>query len=240
MIVDGEKKSAIVTPLNIEEYLGIRKFTFDYIDDVDEVGVVNGLAWTAVGGDTLKVEVNVMKGTGKVMLTGKLGDIMKESAEAAISYIRANADKLGVNPDFYKDNDIHIHVPEGATPKDGPSAGITMATALVSALKNTKVRRDVAMTGEITIRGRVLAIGGLKEKSIAAYRAGVKEIIIPKANVPDLQEIPKEVTENVKFIPVTDVNQVFEIALLASDINNSYKYCGNIKEEISRKDSVKQ
>ncbi len=240
-ILENDVKSLVVTPINIESYLGRRKFNFDYISDTDEIGVVNGLAWTSVGGDTLKVEVNIMPGTGKVQLTGKLGDVMKESATAAISYIRANSQKYGIDSDFYKDNDIHIHVPEGATPKDGPSAGITMATALFSALKNQPVRRDVAMTGEITIRGRVLEIGGLKEKAIAAYRSGVTEIIIPKLNESDLPDIPQEVRDNVKFTPVNHIDRVFATALIGTPkINNSYKYCGSLKEDISRKDSVKQ
>lgn len=239
-ILEDGVKSVSVTPLNIENYLGRRKFNFDYISDVDEIGVVNGLAWTSVGGDTLKVEVNIMPGTGKVQLTGKLGDVMKESATAAISYIRANSERFGISSDFYKDNDIHIHVPEGATPKDGPSAGITMATALFSALKNCPVKKDIAMTGEITIRGRVLEIGGLKEKSIAAYRSGVTEIIIPKANLSDLQDIPQEVKDNVKFTPVTHIDEVFNIALLKGEVDKSYKYCVGVDNNISRKDSVKQ
>ncbi len=239
-ILEGTSKKLVVTSLNIEKYLGRRKFVFDYITDYDEIGVVNGLAWTAVGGDTLKVEVNLMPGTGKVQLTGKLGDVMKESAMSAISYLRANSAKYGIDAEFYKNNDIHIHVPEGATPKDGPSAGITMATALVSALKNCPVRRDVAMTGEITIRGRVLPIGGLKEKAIAAYRAGVRTIIIPKLNESDLPDIPQEVTDSVKFVPVTHIDSVFEVALVNSPECFSYKYCGSVKDEVSGKDSVKQ
>jgi len=239
-LLENDTKKLVVTPLNLEKYLGRRKFTYDYITDYDEVGVVNGLAWTAVGGDTLKVEVNIMPGTGKVQLTGKLGDVMKESAMSAISYLRANSDKYNIDSQFYKDNDIHIHVPEGATPKDGPSAGITMATALISALKKCPVRRDVAMTGEITIRGRVLPIGGLKEKSIAAYRAGVTTIIIPKLNESDLQDIPQEVIDNVEFVPVTHIDSVFETALVNSPECISYKYCGSVNDNVSGKDSVKQ
>lgn len=206
-----------VTPKNLEDFLGIKRFDYDTVSKKDEVGVVNGLAWTSVGGDTLQVEVNIMPGTGKVQLTGKLGDIMKESALSAISYLRSCSEKYGIASDFYKDNDIHIHVPEGATPKDGPSAGVTMATALLSALKNKAVRHDVAMTGEITIRGRVLPIGGLKEKSIAAYRAGVKTVIIPKPNMRDLDEIPREVRDNLTFVPVTCAEEVFENAFSDTD-----------------------
>ena len=216
ILADGAANVS-VTPKNLEDFLGIKRFDYDTVSKKDEVGVVNGLAWTSVGGDTLQVEVNIMPGTGKVQLTGKLGDIMKESALSAISYLRSCSEKYGIASDFYKDNDIHIHVPEGATPKDGPSAGVTMATALLSALKNKDVRHDVAMTGEITIRGRVLPIGGLKEKSIAAYRAGVKTVIIPKPNMRDLDEIPREVRDNLTFVPVTCAEEVFENAFSDTD-----------------------
>lgn len=216
ILADGAANVS-VTPKNLEDFLGVKRFDYDTVSKKDEVGVVNGLAWTSVGGDTLQVEVNIMPGTGKVQLTGKLGDIMKESALSAISYLRSCSEKYGIASDFYKDNDIHIHVPEGATPKDGPSAGVTMATALLSALKNKDVRHDVAMTGEITIRGRVLPIGGLKEKSIAAYRAGVKTVIIPKPNMRDLDEIPREVRDNLTFVPVTCAEEVFENAFSDTD-----------------------
>jgi ATP-dependent Lon protease len=187
------------------------------MNERDEVGVARGLAWTAAGGDTLSIEVNVMKGTGKLQLTGKLGDVMKESASAAVSYARANSERLGINPDFYTEKDIHIHVPEGAVPKDGPSAGITMATAVISALTDTPIRRDVAMTGEVTLRGRVLAIGGLKEKSTAAHRAGIKTIIIPIDNTPDIDDIPNSTKRDIKFVPVSTMDEVLKIAL-ARDI----------------------
>lgn len=216
ILADGAANVS-VTPKNLEDFLGIKRFDYDTVSKKDEVGVVNGLAWTSVGGDTLQVEVNIMPGTGKVQLTGKLGDIMKESALSAISYLRSCSEKYGIASDFYKDNDIHIHVPEGATPKDGPSAGVTMATALLSALKNKDVRHDVAMTGEITIRGRVLPIGGLKEKSIAAYRAGVKTVIIPKPNMRDLDEIPCEIRDNLTFVPVTCAEEVFKNAFSDTD-----------------------
>ena len=197
---------------NLESFLGKKIFKDE--DNIKEnlVGVVNGLAWTQYGGDTLCVEVNCMKGSGKIELTGSLGDVMKESAVAAISFIRSRCDALNINPDFYKTTDIHIHVPEGATPKDGPSAGITMATAVISALTKTPVKKEVAMTGEITLRGRVLAIGGLREKSLAAYRAGAKTVIIPKSNVPDLEDVPKEVREKIDFHPAEHMDDVLKVA----------------------------
>lgn len=179
----------------------------------DQIGVVRGLAWTAVGGTTLSIEVNVMPGTGKLELTGQIGDVMKESAMAAISYIRSRAKELDIPEDFYKTKDIHIHVPEGAVPKDGPSAGITMATALVSALSEKPARNDIAMTGEITLRGRVLPIGGLKEKSLAAYQAGIRDIIIPVENKPDVDDVPKEIRNKLTFIPVDNMDIVLENAL---------------------------
>lgn len=201
---------------NVSEYLGVRKFNEELISAEDEVGVVNGLAYTSVGGDMLKIEVAILPGTGKIELTGSLGDVMKESAHIAVSYVRSVADKYGIPQDFYKTRDIHIHAPEGAVPKDGPSAGVTMVTAIVSALTDRAVRRDIAMTGEVTLRGRVLAIGGLKEKTLAAYNAGVKAVIIPKENEPDLEEIDPTVREELEFIPVSHVCQVLDEAL-ASD-----------------------
>lgn len=212
-IVKDGVKSVSVGRKNLESFLGKKIFKDDDTVKINQIGVVNGLAWTQYGGDTLCVEVNCMKGSGKVELTGSLGDVMKESAVAAISFIRSRTDELGINSDFYKTTDIHIHVPEGATPKDGPSAGITMATAVISALAKIGVRRDVAMTGEITLRGRVLPIGGLREKSMAAYRAGAKTVIIPKANVADLDDVPCEVRDKIKFIPVEHMDEVLEIAL---------------------------
>jgi ATP-dependent Lon protease len=180
----------------------------------NEIGLVTGLAWTAVGGDTLDVEVNVMDGTGKLELTGNLGEVMKESAHAAYSYIRANAHKIGVAADFYKTKDIHVHFPEGAVPKDGPSAGITVCTAMVSALTNTPVRRDIAMTGEISLRGRVMAIGGLKEKTMAALRQGIHTVIIPHDNLRDLEEIDQTVRKSLNFIAAKHVDTVLESALV--------------------------
>lgn len=210
-----EKKCDCVTvnEENIVDFLGHPKYHFDLMNSTDEIGVARGLAWTKVGGETLSVEVNIMDGTGKVELTGKLGDIMKESAMAAISYIRSKTKELGIESDFYTTKDIHIHVPEGAVPKDGPSAGITIATAVVSSLSGVPVKKDIAMTGEITLRGRVLPIGGLKEKSMAAYRAGFRTIIIPEGNVADIDEVPNEVRDEITYIPVTDMGTVLDNAL---------------------------
>lgn len=212
-ILEGNKKSVRITAKNVSEYLGKERYHFEKMNEHDEIGIARGLAWTSVGGETLSVETNVMSGNGKVELTGKLGDVMKESAMAAISYIRSRADMLDIDGEFYKNKDIHIHVPEGAVPKDGPSAGITMATALVSSLTGKPVRNDIAMTGEITLRGNVLPIGGLKEKSLAAYRAGIKTVIIPEENKADIDDIPAEIRKKMKFIPVSSMDNVLENAL---------------------------
>lgn len=212
-ILENNKKSVRITKKNLPDYLGKHRYHFDMMNDSSEIGIARGLAWTAVGGDTLSIEVNVMDGTGKIELTGKLGDVMKESAKTAISYIRSVGADYNVHSKFYENKDIHIHVPEGAVPKDGPSAGITMATAVISALTNKPVRNDVAMTGEITLRGRVLPIGGLKEKSLAAYRAGIRTIIIPYDNKADIDDIPKDIANEINFLPVKHVNEVWDIAL---------------------------
>lgn len=212
VVMDG-KKGIAVSNRNLTSFLGEKIFDFEKASKENTVGVATGLAWTQVGGDTLSIETNIMDGSGKIELTGQLGDVMKESAMAAISFLRANAHELRIDSEFYKNKDIHIHVPEGATPKDGPSAGITMATAMMSALSNRAVKSNVAMTGEITIRGRVLPIGGLKEKSLAAYRSGVDTIIIPRDNKKDLKEIPDVVKNNVSFVCVSDIHQVFDAAL---------------------------
>ena len=206
-------KRITVTGNNIESFLGVRKYLPDRLPCTDQVGLVTGLAWTSVGGETLEVEVNVMEGSGKLELTGNLGDVMKESAHAALSYIRANAVKLGVAPDFYKTKDIHVHFPEGAVPKDGPSAGVTVCTAMVSALTGVTVRRDVAMTGEISLRGRVMRIGGLKEKTMAALRHGIRTVIIPKDNERDLEEIDQTVRRQLNFISAQTVDTVLDAAL---------------------------
>ena len=208
-----DAKKLTVTGMNLEQYLGVRKYLPDRLPSNDQIGLVTGLAWTSVGGETLEVEVNVMDGSGKLELTGNLGDVMKESAHAALSYIRANAQALGVASDFYKTKDIHVHFPEGAVPKDGPSAGITVCTAMVSALTGSTVRRDVAMTGEISLRGRVLPIGGLKEKTMAALRHGIRTVIIPKDNARDLEEIDPVVRKSLNFITAQTVDTVLEAAL---------------------------
>ena len=199
---------------NLEEFLGVRKFLPDRVPSKNEIGLVTGLAWTSVGGETLEVEVNVMEGTGKLKLTGNLGDVMKESAHAALSYIRANATALGVQSDFYSTKDIHVHFPEGAVPKDGPSAGVTVTTAMVSALTDTPVRSDVAMTGEISIRGRVMRIGGLKEKTMAALRHGISTVIIPEDNLRDLEEIDQSVRKRLNFVTARTVDTVLDTALV--------------------------
>jgi ATP-dependent Lon protease len=213
LVEDETAPKLSVTGVNIHEYLGVRKFLPDRIPGTDQVGLVTGLAWTSVGGETLEVEVNVMDGTGKLELTGNLGDVMKESVHAALSYIRANAQKLGIANDFYKSKDIHVHFPAGAVPKDGPSAGITVCTAIVSALTGVSVRRDIAMTGEISIRGRVLPIGGLKEKTMAALRYGIRTVIIPKANEKDLFEIDPTVRGALNFVIAHDIDTVLNTAL---------------------------
>lgn len=210
-----EKKSRIrVTDRNLEKYLGKEKYSYNMINETDEVGIVRGLAWTSVGGDTLEIEVNIMPGKGETLLTGQLGDVMKESAKTGISYIRSVGTSYGIAEDFFEKHDIHIHIPEGAVPKDGPSAGITMATAMISAITNRKVRADVAMTGEITLRGRVLPIGGLKEKLLAAKTAGVKTVLVPEKNMRDVSEIAAEITKGLEIIPVTYMDEVLKIALV--------------------------
>ena len=213
-----EKKNRVqVTERNLVKYLGKEKFSYQMANKEDEIGIVRGLAWTSVGGDTLQIEVNVMSGKGEVMLTGQLGDVMKESAQAGISYIRSVGKEYQISDDFFKEHDIHIHIPEGAVPKDGPSAGITMATAMLSAVTKRKVRADLAMTGEITLRGRVLPIGGLKEKLLAAKNAGIKTVLVPKENTKDVEEISAEITKGLEIIPVSSMKEVLEIALTSED-----------------------
>ncbi len=208
---DLEKQK--ITDKDVPNYLGVKKRIKDDVMRNDEIGACTGLAWTSVGGVTLTIEVGLMQGKGEIILTGKLGDVMKESARAAISYIKANAEKYGIDVSEFEKKDIHIHVPEGATPKDGPSAGITMATAILSAFIKKPVRKEVAMTGEITLRGRVLAIGGLKEKALAAYRQGIKKVIIPKANIKDLEEIPEKIRKEMEFTACSKIDEVFELAV---------------------------
>ena len=235
-------KRITVTGSNLEAFLGVRKFLPDRLPGSDQIGLVTGLAWTSVGGETLEVEVNVMDGSGKLELTGNLGDVMKESAHAALSYIRANALKLGVPLDFYKTKDIHVHFPEGAVPKDGPSAGVTVCTALVSALTGTTVRRDVAMTGEISLRGRVMAIGGLKEKTMAALRHGISTVIIPKDNERDLEEIDQTVRKSLNFVMASHIDTVLETALNRQSEMNAAMLTdipGEVKTK-ARKPSIRQ
>jgi ATP-dependent Lon protease len=229
-MVSQEAKTIRITGDAVEQYLGVRKYHPEKNGKENRVGVVNGLAWTSVGGSMLEAEANVVPGTGKVELTGNLGDVMKESALAAFSYIRSRTAQLGISPSFHKENDIHVHFPEGAVPKDGPSAGITVAVAMVSALTGTPVRGDVAMTGEITLRGRVLPIGGLREKSMAALRNGIHTVIIPAENEKDLLEIDQSVRSALHFIPVEHVDQVLSCALEQSLLTKADKNCGGMPE----------
>ena len=214
IVSDPERGPIVVDRKRVEEWLGPAKYRYGLAEQEDQVGAATGLAWTEVGGDTLMIEVTVMPGKGKLTLTGKLGDVMKESAQAAFSYTRSKAVEFGIDPDFHEKNDIHIHVPEGAIPKDGPSAGITMATALISALTGRPVSKEVAMTGEITLRGRVLPIGGLKEKSLAAHRAGIRKVLVPKDNARDLQDVPECIRQELEFVTVSHMDEVLAHALV--------------------------
>lgn len=220
-ILKNDLEAMNIDKAKVEELLGTKRYSFDEKMKEDKVGVVTGMAWTAYGGDTLPVEAMVMSGSGKLQLTGQLGDVMQESAKAAYTYVRANASKYNIEEDFYKTKDIHIHVPEGAVPKDGPSAGVTMVTALVSALSGNKVKCNVAMTGEVTLTGRVLAIGGLKEKSLAAYRMGIDTIIIPKENEKDIEKIPSSVKENLTIITAEEVGEVLNNAIVGDEANEN-------------------
>lgn len=213
-ILEEKKKTIHVTERNLHLYLGKELYIYQMKNEQDEVGIVRGLAWTSVGGDTLEIEVNVMPGKGEILLTGQLGDVMKESARTGISYIRSVSKEYGIDEKFFKEHDIHIHIPEGATPKDGPSAGITMATAMLSAITEKKVRADIAMTGEITLRGRVLPIGGLKEKLLAAKNAGIKTVLVPKENETDVEEISAEITKGLEILPVLHMSEVLKHALI--------------------------
>ena len=213
-IAETDIKSVKITEKNLVDFLGKIKVVEEKLESENPIGVVNGLAYTQAGGDLLKVEVAAMTGTGKIELTGSLGDVMKESAKIAHSYVRTISKDYGIDKDFYKNTDIHIHFPEGAIPKDGPSAGVTMVTSIVSALANIPVRRDIAMTGEVTLRGKVLPIGGLKEKTLAAYRAGVKTVLLPTDNIRDLDEVDKEAREHLEFIPCSTAIEVLNNALI--------------------------
>ena len=212
-ILTTDRGKIAVTDRNIHRFLGKEKYTYQMANPAPEIGIVRGLAWTSVGGDTLQIEVNVMPGSGEIMLTGQLGDVMKESAQTGISYIRSVSRKYGIPEDFFEKHDIHVHIPEGAVPKDGPSAGITMATAMLSAITEKKVRADLAMTGEITLRGRVLPIGGLKEKLLAAKSAGIRTVLIPKKNRVDVEELSSEITKGLEILPVENMEEVLKEAL---------------------------
>ena len=213
-IVTNKAKSYTITPGNLEKYLGKKRYHYDIVEGENQVGVTTGLAWTIVGGDTLQIETTAVAGSGKLVLTGQLGDVMQESAKAGISYIRSVADKLNIEEDFYKKYDLHVHIPEGAVPKDGPSAGVTMCTAVISTLTNTPVRRDVAMTGEITLRGKVLPVGGIREKVLAAHRAGIKKVLLPRENERDISEIPNAVRKQLEFVLIDDVSKALEEAMV--------------------------
>ena len=217
-IMSAKAKVVEVNPENLESYAGVRKYRYGEIEGEDQVGVVTGLAWTEVGGETLTIEAVMLPGKGRFQATGKLGDVMKESIDAARSYVRSKATTFGIKPPTFDKVDIHVHVPEGATPKDGPSAGLAMATSIVSVLTGIPIRRDVAMTGEVTLRGRALPIGGLKEKLLAALRAGITTVIIPKENEKDLAEVPDNVKTGLKIIPVSTVAEVLAIALVREPV----------------------
>jgi len=213
LVTKTKQKRIAVTPKNLDKFVGVRRFTYGLAEKKNQIGQVTGLAWTEVGGELLTIEAVAMPGKGKTITTGKLGEVMQESIQAALSVVRNRSSKLGVPEDFYQKNDIHVHLPEGATPKDGPSAGIGIVTAMISVLTGIPVRADVAMTGEITLRGEVLVIGGLKEKLLAAHRGGIKTVLIPEENVKDLAEIPDNIKNRLDIVPVKWVDQVLQLAL---------------------------
>ena len=213
-IVKKEDAKVTVTPENLEEFLGAKKYRYGLAEKEDQIGVVTGLAWTSVGGDLLQIEALRLPGKGRMKTTGKLGDVMKESIDAASSYVRSIAPKIGVKPPKFDTMDIHVHVPDGATPKDGPSAGLAMVTSIVSVLTQIPVRKDIAMTGEVSLRGNAMPIGGLKEKLLAALRGGIKTVLIPEENAKDLAEIPDNVKEGLEIIPVSHVSEVLKMALV--------------------------
>lgn len=236
IVTDGVKEKIRITSKLIPRYLGVPKYRYGEAEGKDQIGVATGLAWTEVGGELLAIEAMVMKGTGKMVMTGKLGDVMQESVQAAFTYVRARAEEFGLPGDFYKDMDIHVHVPEGAIPKDGPSAGIAMATAIASALTKRKVRGDVAMTGEITLRGRVLPVGGLKEKLLAAHRGNIKTVIIPKENEKDLVEVPENILKSLELVFVESVDEVIKVALMEED--KKEERVGESREEVEEPLSI--
>jgi ATP-dependent Lon protease len=231
-LIETNESKIVFNSDNVVKFLGGRKYLPEIVEKNDEIGVANGLAYTEVGGDMLKIEVSVLEGEGKLELTGSLGDVMKESARAALTYVRSIASEYGIDSNFHKTRDIHIHVPDGAVPKDGPSAGITMMSAIISALSGRPLKHTVAMTGEITIRGRVLPIGGLREKTMAAYTAGIKEVIIPYDNVKDLENLDKLVLENIKFIPCKNAKEVLAAALMPSAVIYTDIHTANIEENM--------
>ncbi|MBR0441528.1 MAG: endopeptidase La, partial [Firmicutes bacterium] len=213
-VVEGEDEKHSITASNLEEYLGKKRFHYDKLLGKNEVGVATGMAWTVVGGETLFVETAALPGSGHIVLTGQLGDVMQESAKAAISYVRSRSAELGIQDDFYKTKDIHIHVPEGATPKDGPSAGVTMCVSVISALTGRPVRKDVAMTGEISLRGKILPVGGIKEKVLAAHRMGVKTILLPQENKADIDDLPETVRNDLRFVLLDTADDALKEALI--------------------------
>src|SRR6266567_5344076 len=231
----GAERKFLVGPKAVQRYLGPERFRYGTVEAEDQIGLTTGLAWTELGGELLTIEATVMPGKGKLMITGKLGEVMQESAQAAMSYVRSRAEVLGLDKRFIENMDIHVHVPEGAIPKDGPSAGITMAVTLVSALCRFPVRKDVAMTGEITLRGRVLPIGGLKEKVLAAHRGGIRKILIPKENENDIREIPKRVRDVLEIVPVEHMDAVLKEALLLEDPESFFKQLENGAEGVEAK-----
>jgi ATP-dependent Lon protease len=239
-VAEGSTEQVVVTPENLKDFLGVKQVEPDEMLKHDQIGTVTGLAVTSVGGDILFIEALTMAGKGGLSLTGQLGDVMKESASAAFSYARANAHNLGIDADVFTTKDIHIHIPEGATPKDGPSAGITMATALVSALANRPVRRDVAMTGEITLRGNVLPIGGVKEKVLAAYRAQIKKVLLPAQNRKDMEDVPDEAKQVMEFVFVDHISQVLEEALAVPPAMVSEKSTDELPQEAKAKAPAKK
>ena len=234
-VVAGEEKEVSINNKNLSDFLGIAKFKFGELETEDKVGIVTGLAWTEYGGEILKIETVTMPGKGRMQITGKLGDVMQESVKAAKSFVRSKCLEYGIIPPLFEKKDFHIHVPEGATPKDGPSAGVGMVTSIVSSITGIPVRRDVAMTGEVTLTGQVLPIGGLKEKLLAAHRAGIKEVIIPKENEKDLVDMPKKIIDDIKITPVDHADQVLKVAL-----TKELKRTEWVEVDISKKDDKTQ